>query len=243
MASELEPVRIDPQSRWSLPTQSAEQVVVAAPNTVLRNTYWLLALSMLPTIAGAYVGMAINFAGFFRTSPIMAPLLLFAAMIGSLFIVSALRNSAWGVVAVFGFTFIAGISLAPTLSFAAGLRNGGQLVALAAAMTAGVFAVMATIATVSKRDFSFLGKFLMVGLVLVIIASLANLFFQIPALTITISAIAVFIFSLYLLYDVNQIVRGGQTNYIMATVSLFLDLLNLFLSLLNLLMAFAGQRD
>ena len=243
MASELEPVRIDPQSRWSLPTQSAEQVVVAAPNTVLRNTYWLLALSMLPTIAGAYVGMAINFAGFFRTSPIMAPLLLFAAMIGSLFIVSALRNSAWGVVAVFGFTFIAGISLAPTLSFAAGLRNGGQLVALAAAMTAGVFAVMATIATVSKRDFSFLDKFLMVGLVLVIIASLANLFFQIPALTITISAIAVFIFSLYLLYDVNQIVRGGQTNYIMATVSLFLDLLNLFLSLLNLLMAFAGQRD
>lgn len=243
MASELEPVRIDPQSRWTLPTQAADQVVVAAPNKVLRNTYWLLALSMLPTIAGAYVGMAINFAGFFRTSPIMAPLVMLAAMIGSLLIVSALRNSAWGVVAVFGFTFIAGISLAPTLAFAAGLKNGGQLVALAAAMTAGVFAVMATIATVSKRDFGFLGKFLMVGLVLVIIASLANLFFQIPALTITISAIAVFIFSLYLLYDVSQIVRGGQTNYIMATVSLFLDLLNLFLSLLNLLMAFAGQRD
>jgi modulator of FtsH protease len=164
-------------------------------------------------------------------------------MIGSLLIVAALRNSAWGVVAVFGFTFIAGISLAPTLSFAAGLKNGGQLVALAAAMTAGVFAVMATVATVSKRDFSFLGKFLMVGLVLLIIASLANLFFQIPALTITISAIAVFVFSLYLLYDVSEIVRGGQTNYIMATVSLFLDLLNLFMSLLNLLMAFAGQRD
>jgi FtsH-binding integral membrane protein len=102
---------------------------------------------------------------------------------------------------------------------------------------------MATVATVSKRDFSFLGKFLMVGLVLLIIASLANLFFQIPALTITISAIAVFVFSLYLLYDVSEIVRGGQTNYIMATVSLFLDLLNLFMSLLNLLMAFAGQRD
>jgi modulator of FtsH protease len=243
MASELEPIRIDPQSRWTLPTQSADQVAVTAPNKVLRNTYWLLALSMLPTIAGAYVGMAINFAGFFRTSPITAPLLMIAAMIGSLLIVAALRNSAWGVVAVFGFTFIAGISLAPTLSFAAGLKNGGQLVALTAAMTAGVFAVMATVATVSKRDFSFLGKFLMVGLVLLIIASLANLFFQIPALTITISAIAVFVFSLYLLYDVSEIVRGGQTNYIMATVSLFLDLLNLFMSLLNLLMAFAGQRD
>ena len=245
MASELEPVRVDPQSRWTMPgaARSTEQVVVAAPNNVLRNTYWLLALSMLPAIAGAYVGMAINFAGFFRASPIMAPLLMLAAMIGSLFIVASLRNSGWGVVAVFGFTFIAGISLAPTLAYAAGLRNGGQLIALAAGMTAAVFFVMATIATVSKRDFSFLGKFLFVGLALLIIASLANLFFQVPALAVTISAIAVFIFSLYLLYHVSEIVRGGETNYIMATVSLFLDILNLFLSLLNLLMIFAGQRD
>lgn len=243
MASELEPVRIDSQSRWTIPAPSTDQVVVAEPNKVLRNTYWLLALSMLPTIAGAYVGMAINFAGFFRTSPIMAPLLMLAAMIGSLFIVAALRNSAWGVLAVFVFTFIAGVSLAPTLSFAAGLRNGGQLIALAAGMTAGVFFVMATIATVSKRDFSFLGKFLFVGLVLLVIASLANLFLQIPALAITVSAIAVLIFSMYLLYHVSEIVRGGETNYIMATVSLFLDILNLFLSLLNLLMVFAGQRD
>jgi modulator of FtsH protease len=243
MASELEPVRIDPQSRWTLPARSTDQVVVAAPNTVLRNTYWLLALSMLPTIAGAYVGMAINFAGFFRTSPIMAPLLMLAAMIGSLFIVAALRNSAWGVLAVFVFTFIAGVSLAPTLSFAAGLKNGGQLIAVAAGMTAAVFFVMATIATVSKRDFSFLGKFLFVGLVLLVIASLANIFLQIPALAITVSAVAVLIFSMYLLYHVSEIVRGGETNYIMATVSLFLDILNLFLSLLNLLMVFAGQRD
>ena len=212
-------------------------------NRVLRNTYWLLALSMIPTVAGAYVGMAINFAAFFRTSPIMAPLLLFAAMIGSLFVVAALRNSGWGTVAVFGFTFIAGLSLTPTLYYAAGLKNGGQLVALAAAMTAGVFFVMATIATVSKRDFSFLGKFLFVGLILLVVASLANLFFQVPALAITISAIAVFIFSLYMLYHVSEIVRGGETNYIMATTALFLDILNLFMSLLNLLMIFSGQRD
>jgi modulator of FtsH protease len=226
-----------------MPARSTDQVVVAEPNKVLRNTYWLLALSMLPTIAGAYVGMAINFAGFFRTSPIMAPLLMLAAMIGSLFIVAALRNSAWGVPAVFVFTFIAGVSLAPTLSYAAGLRNGGQLIALAAGMTAAVFFVMATIATVSKRDFSFLGKFLFVGLVLLVIASLANIFLQIPALAITVSAVAVLVFSMYLLYHVSEIVRGGETNYIMATVSLFLDILNLFLSLLNLLMIFAGQRD
>ena len=225
------------------PTPQVAGAVAESQNRVLRNTYWLLALSMIPTIAGAYVGMAINFAGFFRTSPIMAPLLLFGAMIGSLFVVSALRNSGWGIVAVFGFTFIAGLSLTPTLSYAAGLRNGGQLVALAAGMTAAVFFVMATIATVSKRDFSFLGKFLFVGLVLIVIASLANLFFQVPALAITISAIAVFIFSLYMLYHVSEIVRGGETNYIMATTALFLDILNLFVSLLNLLMIFSGQRD
>jgi modulator of FtsH protease len=225
-----------------MPTPSVEQVAVA-PNQVLRNTYWLLALSMLPTIAGAYTGMAINFAAFYKASPIMAPLLMFGAMIGALFVVAALRNSGWGVAAVFGFTFIAGMMLAPMLQLAAGLRNGGQLVALAGAMTAAVFFVMATIATVSKRDFSFLGKFLFVGLVLLVIASIANLFFQMPALSVTLSAIAVLIFSGYLLYDVSDIVRGGETNYIMATIRLFLDILNLFVNLLNLLMIFSGQRD
>jgi modulator of FtsH protease len=242
MASELEPVRADPQSRWTMPAPTVD-TTVAAPNTVVRNTYWLLALSMLPTIAGAYGGMALNLAAFFKASPIMAPLLMFGLMIGSLFVVAALRNSGWGVAAVFGFTFIAGVSLTPILYYAAGLRNGGQLVALAAGMTAAVFFVMATIATVSKRDFSFLGKFLFIGLVLLIIASLANLFFQIPALAVTLSAVAVLIFSLYLLYDVSAIVRGGETNYIMATIRLFLDILNLFVNLLNLLMIFSGQRD
>src|SRR5215468_5905015 len=221
----------------------ATTVEAVAPNKVLRNTYWLLALSMLPTIVGAYVGMAINFAGVYATHPIAAPLLMFAAMIGALFVVAALRNSAWGVAAVFGFTFISGLMLAPMLSIAAGLRNGGQLVALAGGMTAAVFFVMATIATVTKRDFSFLGKFLFVGLILLVIASLANLFFQIPALAVTISAVGVLIFSAYLLYDVSDIVRGGETNYIMATIRLFLDILNLFVNLLNLLMMLSGQRD
>jgi modulator of FtsH protease len=242
MEPQLKPIPTgDPQARWSLPEPTTVEAV--APNKVLRNTYWLLALSMLPTIAGAYAGMAVNFAAFYATSPIMAPLLMFGAMIASLFVVSALRNSAWGVAAVFGFTFIAGMMLAPMLSLAAGLKNGGQLVALAAAMTAGVFFVMATIATVSKRDFGFLRKFLFVGLVLLIIASIANLFFQVPALAVTISAVAVLIFSLYLLHDVSDIVRGGETNYIMATIKLFLDILNLFVNLLNLLLIFSGQRD
>jgi FtsH-binding integral membrane protein len=212
-------------------------------NRVLRNTYWLLALSMLPTMVGAWVGMQLNFFALFAGSPIMAPLLMFGVMIAALFGVTALRNSAWGVPALFGFTFIAGLMLAPILTVALGFRNGGQLVGLAGGMTAAIFFAMAGIATVSKRDFSFLGKFLFVGLVILIVASLGNLFFQVPALSLTISAVAVLIFSMYLLHDVSNIVRGGETNYITATLNLFLDLFNIFISLLNILLAFAGQRD
>ena len=210
---------------------------------MLRNTYWLLALSMLPTVAGAMVGMSLNFIALFKAAPIMTPLLMFGVMIGSLFVVTALRNSVWGVVALLGFTFIAGVMLTPILTVAAGFRNGGQLVALAGGMTAAIFFAMATIATVSKRDFSFLGKFLFIGMILLIVASLANLFFAVPAVSLTISAIAVLIFSLYLLYDISNIVRGGETNYVMATLSVFLSLYNIFISLLNLLLAFSGQRD
>jgi len=225
------------------PMAQPTTTVADSQNRVLRNTYWLLALSMLPTVAGAWVGMQMNFAAMFGASPIMAPLLMFGVMIGALFGVTALRNSAWGVPALFGFTFIAGLMLAPILSVALGFRNGGQLIGLAGGMTAAIFFAMAAIATVTKRDFSFLGKFLFVGLVIVIVASLANLFFQIPALSLTISAVAVLIFSLYLLHDVSNIVRGGETNYITATLNLFLDVYNIFISLLNILLAFSGQRD
>ncbi len=243
MEPQLKPVPTSNTPFRGWPQAPAEATVSVDSSKVLRNTYWLLALTMLPTIAGAYFGMSLNFASVFRTSPIMAPLLMFAAMFGMLFVVSALRNSGWGVVAIFGFTFVSGVMLAPMLQYAAGLKNGGQLVALAGGMTAAVFMVMATIATVSKRDFSFLGKFLFVGLILLIIASIANLFFQVPMAQVAISAIAVFIFSLYLLYDVSSIVRGGQTNYIMATLALFLDIFNIFVNLLNLLLIFSGQRD
>ena len=148
-----------------------------------------------------------------------------------------------GVAALFGFTFVAGVFLTPILTVAAGFSNGGQLVALAGGMTAAIFFALATVATVTKRDFSFMGKFLFIGVILLIVASLANLFFQVPALALTISAVAVMIFSLYLLYDLSNIIRGGETNYVMATLNLFLDLFNIFVSLLNLLLAFTGQRD
>ena len=228
-------------AQTSLPVQ--DRTLVAEPQRVLRNTYWLLAVSMLPTVLGAIAGMSLNFIALFKAAPIMTPLLMFGVMMGSLFIVTALRNSVWGVAALLAFTFIAGLMLTPILTVAAGLRNGGQLVALAGGMTAVVFFAMATIATVSKRDFSFLGKFLFIGMILLVVASLANLFFAVPAVSLTISAIAVLIFSLYLLYDLNQIVRGGQTNYIMATLALFLDIFNIFVNLLNLLLIFSGQRD
>ena len=225
------------------PMPQAGSAVAESQNRVLRNTYWLLALSMLPTIAGAWVGMQMNFIRMFAAAPVMAPLLMFGVMIGALFAVTALRNSAWGVPALFGFTFIAGLMLAPILSVAGGFRNGGQLVALAGGMTAAIFFAMAAIATVTKRDFSFLGKFLFVGLIVLVVASLANLFFQVPAVSLTISAVAVLLFSMYLLHDVSNIVRGGETNYITATLNLFLDVYNIFISLLNLLLAFSGQRD
>jgi len=168
---------------------------------------------------------------------------MFGAMLGSLFVVTRLRNSAWGVAALFGFTFISGLMLTPILTVAAGFRNGGQLVALSGGLTAAVFFALAAYATVSKRDFAFLGKFLFIGLVLLIVASLANIFLQVPALALTISAVAVMIFSLYLLHDLSNIIRGGETNYVMATLNLFLSLFNIFISLLNLLLAFSGQRD
>ena len=240
MDRKFEPVRISGAAP-SLPAQTAGTAVDS--QRVLRNTYWLLALSMLPTVAGALAGMQLNFISLFKAAPIMTPLLMFGVMIGSLFVVTRLRDSAWGVLALFGFTFIAGLMLTPILTVAAGFRNGGQLVALSGGLTAAVFFALAAYASVTKRDFAFLGKFLFVGLVLLIVASLANIFFQIPALSVTISAVAVLIFSLYLLHDLTNIVRGGETNYVMATLNLFLSVYNIFISLLNLLLVFSGQRD
>jgi len=211
-------------------------------NKVLRNTYLMLALTMIPTIIGAFVGTSISF-GFLAASPILGSLLMFGAMMGMLFAVAALRNSVWGIAALLGFTFVAGVFLGPILQVALHLKNGAQLIGMAAGGTGLIFFSLATIATVTKKDFSFMGKFLFIGLILLIVASLANLFFQIPALSLTISAIAVLIFSAYILFDVSRIVHGGETNYVMATLGIYMSLYNLFINLLSLLMAFSGERD
>ena len=211
-------------------------------NKVLRNTYTMLALTMIPTLLGALVGLSADFS-FMAQSPIISSLVMFAVMMGMLFAVSALRNSAWGIVMLLGFTLVAGVFLGPILQHALHLRNGGQLIGMAAGGTGLIFFSLATLATVTKKDFSFMSKFLFIGLILLVVATLANLFFAIPALSLTLSAIAVLIFSAYILYDISQIIHGGETNYIMATMTLYLDIYNIFVNLLSLLMAFGGERD
>ncbi|MBM3391055.1 MAG: Bax inhibitor-1/YccA family protein [Betaproteobacteria bacterium] len=211
-------------------------------NRVLRNTYTLLALSLLPTAVGALVGVQLNFA-FMAGSPIISFLLFLAVAWGFMWGIGKAKNSGFGVILLLGFTFLMGIMLGPILQVSLGFRNGGALIATAAAGTSIIFLTLAGIATVTKKDFGFMGKFLFVGVILLLVAMLANIFLQIPALSLTISAIAVLIFSAYILYDVSRIVTGGEDNYIVATLSIYLDIYNLFVHLLNLLLAFAGERD
>ena len=229
---------MQPELRY--PAQSP--VLAVEQNKVLRNTYMLLGLSMIPTVIGAWVGVNTSFA-WMAQYPIVAPLVMLAVIIGSMFAISALRNSVWGVVAMFGFTFLMGWWLGPMLQYALHFRNGAQLIGVAGAGTGAIFLALSTYVTVTKRDFSFMGKFLFVGLILLVLGAIANLFFQVPAASLTISAVAVVLFSAYILYDVSRVVNGGETNYIMATLSIYIDLYNIFVHLLNLLLAFAGNRD
>jgi len=208
---------------------------------VLRNTYLLLALTMVPTIGGAVLGMATG--GIILQHPIIASLVMLAAVVGLQFAIVANRNSPLGIVLLLLMTAILGWWIGPMLNFALALKNGAQLVGYAAAGTGIVLFAMATIATTTKRDFSFLGKFLFVGMIALIIAMFANMFLQIPALGLALSTIAIVIFSLFLLHDLSRIVTGGETNYIVATTGVYISLLNIFVNLLNLLMALTGERD
>lgn len=228
--------------QYENPSVAPTTTLAVEQNKVLRNTYMMLGLTMIPTVIGAFIGTSINLA-IMAEHPIMSSLLMFGVMMGMLFAVTALRNSVWGVVALLGFTFVAGVFLGPILQVALHLKNGAQLIGMAAGGTGIIFFSLATIATVTKKDFSFMGKFLFIGLILLVIASLANMFFQIPVLSLTISAIAILIFSAYILFDISQIVHGGETNYVMATLALYLDIYNIFINLLSLLMAFAGEKD
>jgi modulator of FtsH protease len=224
------------------PVNTASSTLALANHKVLRNTYMLLGLTMLPTIVGAVVGVSMNMS-FMAQHPVMSALGMLAVMFGLFMGIAANRNSVLGVVLLLVLTGFMGLMLGPVLQVALHLRNGGQLVGLAAGGTGVIFMSLAGIATVTKKDFSFIGNFLFIGLILLVVASLANLFFQIPALALALSGVSVLLFSGYILYDVSRIVQGGETNYVMATLALYLDIYNLFVNLLHLLMALMGERD
>jgi modulator of FtsH protease len=211
-------------------------------NRVLRNTYMLLALSMLPTVAGALVGIQMNFS-FLAGSPFISFMLFLGIAFGFMWAIEKNKDSGIGVALLLGFTFFMGLMLSRILQVALGFSNGGSMIALAAGGTGAIFMTMAGIAATSKRDFSNMGKFLFVGMIIVLLAAVANIFFQIPALSLTIAAAVVGIFSAYILYDISRIVQGGETNYVSATLAVYLDIYNVFVGLLQLIMAFTGDRD
>lgn len=219
-----------------------EGSVASTQNKVLRNTYALLGISMIPTVIGAFVGMSMNFS-FAAEHPFMFAIGAIAVMYGMFAAINANRNSSVGVVLMLGLTFLLGLLLGPILQHALHLQNGGQIVGLAAGGTGLILMTLSGIATTTKKDFSFMGKFLLVGIVLLIVASLANIFLQIPAMALALSAVGVLLFSGFILYDVSRIVNGGETNYIMASLALYLDIYNLFTSLLQLLMGLMGGDD
>jgi modulator of FtsH protease len=208
---------------------------------VLRNTYLLLALTMVPTIIGAMIG--IRTGGIIMQHPIISFFVMLGAVVGLQFAIAANRNSGLGVALLLVMTLLLGWFLGPLLAAALSLQNGPQLIGLAAGGTGAIFFVMAGVATTVKKDFSFMGKFLFVGMIVLLLALVANMFLQIPALALTISALVIVVFSLFLLHDVSRIVNGGETNYIMATTGVYMSLFNIFANLLQLLMALTGDRD
>ncbi|MGH8789024.1 Bax inhibitor-1/YccA family protein [Cupriavidus necator] len=215
---------------------------VVVRNRVLRNTYWLLALSMIPTVLGAWIGVATGFS-FMAGSPGLSLILFLGIAFGFFYGIEKTKNSSMGVVLLLAFTFFMGLMLSRLIGATLQFSNGPALIMYAFGGTAAVFGTMATIATVSKRDFSGLGKFLFVGVILLILASVANIWLQLPSLMITVSVIAIGIFSAYILFDVQRVVNGGETNYITATLAIYLDVYNVFVNLLALLGIFGGSRE
>ena len=210
-------------------------------NRVLRNTYWLLALSLIPTVLGAWLGVATG-----MTRALTGGVGLIVFMVGAfgfMFAIEKTKHSAAGVPVLLAFTFFMGLMLSRLIGMILGFSNGTQLIMTAFAGTAGVFFVMAMLATVIKRDLSGMGKFLFVGALVLMVGAIINVFVGSSAGMMAISVAAMGIFSAYMLYDIKQIIDGGETNYISATLALYLDLFNVFQSLLALLGIMGGERD
>jgi modulator of FtsH protease len=223
-------------------TYSVQSDTLIVRNRVLRNTYWLLAISMIPTVFGAWLGVQLKFS-FFQGSPFIGFMIFLAIAFGFFYAIEKTKNSGLGVAILLGFTFFMGLMLSRLIGLVLGFSNGASLIMTAFGGTASIFAVMASIATVSKRDFSGLRKWLFAGVLVILVAALANVFLQLPALYLAVSVLAIAIFSAYILYDVQQIINGGETNYISATLAIYLDVYNIFSNLLALLGFVGGERD
>ena len=212
-------------------------------NRVLRNTYFLLAATMVPTVLGAWVGMSVGFS-LFADSPLISMLLFLGIAFAFFWGIERTKHSVTGVYLLLGFTFFMGLMLSRLVGFALGMGNGAQLIGVAAGGTGIIFFGMASLSSVVKKDLSNMSKFLFIGVLLLIAASVANIWLQMPALMLTISLLAVVIFSVFLLVDLQRIVNGGETNYISATLSVYLSIYNIFSNLLVILMSlFGGSRD
>jgi modulator of FtsH protease len=210
-------------------------------NKVLRNTYWLLALSLVPTVLGAWLGVA---SGITRSlSGGLGMIVFLAGAFGFMYAIEKTKNSAAGVPVLLGFTFFMGLMLSRMIAMILGFKNGPDLIMTAFGGTAGVFFVMASLSSVIKRDLSGMGKWLFVGAIAIVIGGVINMFVGSTAGMMAISVASIGIFSAYMLYDLKQIVDGGETNYISATLALYLDIINVFQSLLALLGIFGGEKD
>ena len=214
---------------------------VAQRNRVLRNTYWLLALSMVPTVLGAWIGVQTGIAR--ALSPGIGLIVFLVGAFGFMFAIEKFKNSAAGVPVLLGFTFFMGLMLSRLIGAVLGLANGASLIMTAFAGTAAIFFVMASLSSVIKRDLTGMGKWLMIGAVMVLVAGIANVFIQSSALMITLSVLVMGIFTAFILYDLKRVRDGEETNYIIATLSVYMSLYNVFQSLLSLLGIFGGERD
>ncbi len=225
------------------PGQYSDVADVAVRNRVLRNTYWLLTISLIPTVLGAAFGMYSGINKVMATSPFISMIIFLAGAFGLMYAIEKNKENSLGVGLLLLFTFFMGMMLSRLLGHVLGMSNGTQLVMFAFGGTAAVFGTMATLATSIKRDLSGLGKFMFVGVVILILASVANIFLQLPALMLTISVVAIVIFSAFMLIDLQRVVNGGETNYVSATLAIYLDVYNVFANLLAILGFTSGSRD
>jgi modulator of FtsH protease len=229
------------ESVQTFPGQGGAGTLVAQRNRVLRNTYWLLALSMVPTVLGAWIGVQTGIAR--AMSPGIGLIVFLVGAFGFMFAIEKFKNSAAGVPVLLAFTFFMGVMLSRLVGSVLGLSNGASLVMTAFAGTGAIFLGMATLSSVIKRDLSNMGKFLFIGAIMLLVAMLANFFIQSSALMITLSVLAIGIFSAFILYDLKRVQDGHETNYITATLGVYLSIYNVFSNLLALLGIFGGDRE